>query len=560
MANQDERHRSGMQSTLDSQGVTISRRGLVGGAAATAAALAVGGSGSASAATAPSPRSGSQTRFQADGPSIIIGTLGEANTINPFLTDESEGDWRCKMLFDEFVRANPATYAPEPGLASEWTIDNLTFTFKIQPNAKFSDGTDVTADDVAFTIKGMIAKETGSSRQSKYLAIQGAQEFADGAAPDVAGIQATDPKTLVITLAQPEAPFLYNLRFIFVVPKAKLDGKSLTDDPFFQQPIGAGPFVFQSWNTGADFVATRNPNYWQAGKPALASFTHRVIADAQSLVLALQSGDIDASRYANPTAKAELEQNTELAILVPPFSSPNGWMFNSANEHLSKKEVRRAIAMGLNSEQFAADSLLGLGKPGLGPIAPDSWAFDKNLQPIPYDPAAAKQMIQAAGAEGAQIRFMVNQGNVLREDWLTYTQQALQEIGIEVVPEVIEYATLVERVTQNKDYDVTGVDFAGVTGEPSELYEQFHSTSPGNYMNYKNPELDELLTQAKAELDIEKAKPIYARIQAIIMDEVPMHYGWYRPFLDAVKRTYTGYTQSAAYGLFHTLEDWTVTG
>ncbi len=533
----------------------VSRRRFVIGSATTGAALAFGGGGWRSRALA----GANIAALQDDEPSILIGTLGEAHTINPFLTDDSEGDWRCKMLFDEFVRANPETYAPEPGIASEWTIDNLTLTFKVQPKATFSDGTDVTADDVAFTLQGMIAKETGASRQSKYLVIQGAQEYADGTADSVAGIKVTDPKTLVITLAKPDAPFLYNLRYIFVVPKSKLDGKSLTDDPFFQKPVGAGPFAFESWTTGADFVAVRNPNYWQEGKPAIARMTHRVIADAQSLVLALRSGEIDASNYPNPAAKKQLEENPDLTILVPPFASPNGWMFNVANQHLAKKEVRRAIAMSLNSEQFAKDSLLGLGKPGLGPIAPQSWAFDKTLKPIPYDPATAKQMIADAGAAGAKIRFLVNQGNVLREDWLTYTQQALKEVGIEVVPEVMEYAALVDRVTGSQDYDATGVDFAGVTAEPSELSEQFRSDSPGNYMNYKNPKLDELLTKAKETLEIEQAKPIYAEIQRIIMDDVPMHYAWYRPFLHAVDKRFTNYTESAAYGLFHTLEDWIVT-
>jgi peptide/nickel transport system substrate-binding protein len=527
----------------------ITRRRLVGGATAVAASLAIGPAGVHAA----------RPILQDAETSILIGTLGEAKTINPFLTDESEGDWRCKMLFDEFVRANPATYALAPGLASEWTVDDLTITFTLQPNAKFSDGSDVTANDVAFTIKGMIAGDTGSSRQTKFLSIEGAQEYADGAADDVSGINVIVPKTLEVTLARPDAPFLYNLRFIFVVPQAALDGKNLTDDPFFQNPIGAGPYVFESWTTGADFVATANPNYWQEGKPAISRLTHRTIADAQSLVLALQSGEIDASNYPNPAAKAELEENPDLTVLVPPFTSPNGWMFNAANEHLAKPEVRRAIAMALDTEQFAADALLGLSGPGLGPIAPDSWAFDPELEPIPYDPETARQMIADAGSEGTSIRFLVNQGNVLREDWLTFTQQALQEVGIEVVPEVIEYATLVERVTVAKDYDACGVDFAGVTAEPSELYEQFHSESPGNFMNYANPELDELLTQVKETLDQEAAKPIYAEIQRLIMDEVPMHYAWYRPFLHAVHNRFAGYTDSAAYGLFHTLEDWTVT-
>ena len=106
--------------------------------------------------------------FQEGDNVILIGTLGEAQTINPFLTSESEGDWRCKMIFESFVRMDPATIqpVPGPGLASDWTVEDLTYTFTINANAKFSDGVDVTADDVAFTILGHLATSTASPRQT----------------------------------------------------------------------------------------------------------------------------------------------------------------------------------------------------------------------------------------------------------------------------------------------------------------------------------------------------------------------------------------------------------
>jgi peptide/nickel transport system substrate-binding protein len=520
----------------------LNRRRFVGATAGLAGALAVGAHGV-------------RLTTAQDTEGILIGTLGEATSINPFAANESEGQWRCKMLFDEFVRADVEDYSPQPGLAAEWTNQDLTYTFTLQPNATFSDGSDVTAEDVAFTIRGHLTEVTASPWSSKFLSIAGAQEFFDGAAQDVTGIEVVDPKTLRITLAEPEAPFLYNMRYVWVVPAAQLQGKSLTDDPWFQKPVGAGPYVLESWTRDQDFIATANPNYWQQGRPGLPRLTHRVIADAQSLVLALQGAEIDASNYPNPAAKEQLEQVEGLTVMAPPFASPNGWLFNCTHEQLAKPEVRRAIAMALDTEQFAADSLLGLGGAGLGPISPESWAFDPTLEPIPFDPAAAREMIAAAGAEGTQLRFNVNQGNIFREDWLTYTQQALQEIGIEVIPELLEYTALVEQVEAG-DFDVTGVDFCGVTAEPSELAEQFGTGASGNYAKYSNPELDTLLKQARGTLDIEAAKPIYAQIQRIIMADVPMHFAWYRPFLHAVSDRFTEYTDSAAFGLFHTLEEW----
>jgi peptide/nickel transport system substrate-binding protein len=217
--------------------------------------------------------------------------------------------------------------------------------------------------------------------------------------------------------------------------------------------------------------------------------------------------------------------------------------------------------MALDCERFAADFLLGLGEAGVGPIAPASWAFDKDLKPLPFDPDKAKQMIADAGAEGAEIRFNVNAGNILREDWLTYTQQALEAVGIKVVPELLEYATLVDDVTVNLNYEVTGVDFCGVTVEPSALYEQFHSDAPGNYMGYSNTELDGLLEEARRTLDQETAKPIYAQIQKIIVDDAPFHFAWYRPFLHVVnKEKFANYTDSAGDGLFYDLWNWTAAG
>jgi len=544
-----------MQDKAEQQLYRISRRSFVGGAAGAATAVAIGGS----ALAAPGHRAVTRSVNQ-DGSTVVIATLGEATTINPFLTSESEGDWRCLMMFDRFVGIDPVGLLPnETGLSSGWTLDGLAYTFTLR-DANFSDGTPVTADDIAFAIMGHLNTTTGSTRQSKYLSIAGAQDYADGKADTVSGIVVTDPKTIAITLAAPDASFLLNLRYIFPVPKAQVDGKSLSDDAWFQKPVGAGPYVFESWQNGGDFIATKNASYWDTGKPVLDSFTHRVIADSQEIVLALLSKDVDTSIYPAPTAADQLRGDTRLDVLVPPFGSPQGWMFNFKNQWLAKKEVRRAIAMSLDTVQFAKDSLLGLGTSGIGPIAPDSWAYDKSLTQIPFDPEGAKALIAQSGMpDGTEIRFTVNSGNVLREDWLTYTEQALKVIGIKVVAEPQEYSTLVTAVTTDKDYDACGVDFTGAFEDPGVLYDQFSTGSSGNFTGYSNPDLDALMLQAKQELDIEKAKDLYKQIQAIFMEDVPVFYAWYRPYLHCVDKTkYAGYTDSnLEEGLYQTLPAWT---
>lgn len=531
--------------------IGYSRRAFLGGVAASTM-VAVLPTASRAAST---PAAGQAK----PGGSILIGTLGEANTINPLVSAESEGDVRVKMIFDQFVQLDPTTLVPKPSLAKSWTISGNTFTFTLQ-DATFSDGSPLTADDVAFTIKGILAKATASPRQAYLLSIQGAKEYAAGTAQDVAGIKVADPKTLVITLAQPDASFLINLRYVSPVPMKLLQGKNLSKsstEPFFQHPVGAGPFKFVSWNVGGDFVVERNPHYYQSGLPYLDKVTYRTIPDAQSLVNALLAGDIDGSLYPSPAGAEKLKAKKGLTVVVPPFSSPDGWQFNFKNAYLAKQEVRQAVAMALDMNQFAKDSLYGLGKPGLGPIAPSSYAFDKDLKPIPYDPAQAKALLQKAGTPPSNLRFTVNQGNVLREDFLTYTQAKLQEIGWNIKPEVIEYATAVTRV-QTGDFDVAESSMAsgGADIDPAQLGLIFGSGESQNYSHYSNPQLDTLLKQAKQELDIEKQKPLYAQIQQILMQDLPTWFAWYRPFLNVAKSEFAGYVPTLdTGGIFSRIEN-----
>ncbi len=506
------------------------------------------------------------TQFMAlaqDESSILIGTLGEADTMNPFHgADNSETEWRLKMLFDEFVRLDPASFAPIPGIAESWEIEDLTFTFHLQPSVTFSDGSEVTAEDVKFTIEGFLNTQTASTVAVKFAQIAGSTEYAAGEADNVSGIEVVDPKTVRITLAEPNAAFLYNMHYVHVVPKAALEGKDLSKastEAFFQDsPIGAGPYLFESWSVGADFVATANPTFWEAGKPEIQRFVHRVIADSSALVNALQAGDIDGSLYPAPTLAADLESNEGLSLLVPPFTQPNGTFFNTREAPLNDARVRRALAMAVNVDEYVASSLLGLGEAGKGPIAPGSWAFDTELEQIPFDPDGARALLEEAGATDLELTMLCNAGNVLREDWLIRCQADWEQIGVNLNVEFIEWATLVERITVSRDFQIIGADFAGVTAEPSELYEQFHSSSTQNHSGFSTPELDELLTTAKQTLDPEDAKPIYAEIQALLMQEVPMHWAWYRPFLYVISTNFDNYANSNLDGgIFRSLAEMT---
>ena len=105
-----------------------------------------------------------------------------------------------------------------------------------------------------------------------------------------------------------------------------------------------------------------------------------------------------------------------------------------------------------------------------------------------------------------------------------------------------------------------GGDFAGVTPDPNDLFDQFHSTGAANSTGYSSPELDALLEEGRQILDQEQSKPIWAEVQQILMRDVPMHWAWYRPFIYVISNEYTGFTLSNLDGgIFRTLPNMTIT-
>jgi peptide/nickel transport system substrate-binding protein len=492
------------------------------------------------------------------GGRIIIGTLGEAQTINPLLANETEGQWRNKMLFDEFLKIDLESLKPVPNIAREWKVsdDGTAYTFTLRDDVKFSDGQPLTADDVSFTLQGILKKEVASVLVPRFNGIKGAQAYYSGDIPTLAGVQVVDAHTLRITLEQPNAAFLANLRWLRPLPKHLLDGKDLASDPFFQQPVGAGPFVFKSWSNGQDFVADRNPNYWDPNKPYLDGFTHRVIPDSQTLVLALQTGQIEGSEYALPTQADQLKAAGNLEVIVKPQGvDTNGWSFGLKNNPaLKDARVRRAIAMALDTKRFATDFLLALGQPAKSPVPPGSWSYDQNAQPIAYDPEQAKQLLQQAGVSNLKVRLTTNAGNHFREDWVTFTQQSLAEIGVSVQPDIKEWTQVVKEGTDGT-FEMICPTFASVLIDPDELYTSLYSTSPRNVIGYNNAEMDRLLDQGRTTIDLDKRKQIYSQVQQLLLQDVPVFYAWDRPFVSVTSNKYTGY-KNTILSFFNDLQDW----
>lgn len=538
------------------------------------AACAVPAAPTGSEAAAPSSESAAAL---AGASEIIIGTLGEAQTLNPILTNETEGAWRTTMMFDPLIELHPVTFEPQARLATSWEVseDGLTYTFHLRDDAKWHDGEPVTANDVAFTVMQILAPDYTGPKYSDWSVLAGAAEVNAGTATEAAGIQVIDDHTIAFTLLEPNAPFLVNTvggQPLIPIPQHILEGQDMATTDFNTAPLGNGPYKFVSWEVGNSFVMEANPDWW-GGEPAIKRVVHRVIPDSQTLVVALEAGEIHGSLYALPTVAESLQAKENLKVMVVPFDYPNGFRYNFANPAAADMAVRKAIAHAVDNETYASEFLLGLGGAGAGPVAPGIWAYNENIPTYAYDPELAMQLLEEAGwvdSDGDGIREKdgatativaeTNAGNVMREDYCTYKQAALLEIGIDWQCEFKEWSVIVNDAGTG-EYEAIQPQWAGASVDPHELYNGFHTNGSNNQGGYSNPEVDELLERGAVTVDQAERKAIYDRVQEILMDELPATYDWYRPFIHVIDNKFDGpwlVSSRLAGGIFRNLYDWEV--
>lgn len=487
---------------------------------------------------------------------LIVGTSGEPPNANPILGTQSDSIFRSSLIFDSLAELDGVTLEPVPRLAKSWEIsgDGLTYAFELVEGATWHDGEPVTADDVAFTVYMILHPDYTGPFGAAWTLIEGAEEVTEGGAESIESISLDGPTSVSFTLSSPYAPFLaLGAARLKVIPQHLLadvgPGEMLESD-FEQNPVGSGPYRFVSHARDADWVVEAYEDYW-GGAPAVKRFVHRVIPDTQTLVIAMETGEIHGSIYAAPTMAERLREQPTLEVIIPPFSYSEALVFNNDDPVLSNKAIRKAVALGLDTQTFADEFLLGLGEPGRGPIAPANWAFNENIEPYPYDVDQARSIIEDDGwtlgsddiyeKDGlrASFTFLTNQGNVMREDFGTFLQAQMQTLGIEVQPEFVEWGLLVSSFT-SKDYQSAFDGWVGALVDPDELYEQFHSNGSTNNVNYSNPELDQLLEAGRESIDQAERKQIYDQVQEILVDDVPAFWSWYRPYVHVVDKRFMG--------------------
>lgn len=426
---------------------------------------------------------------------------------------------------------------PAPDLALKWEVssDNLTYTYYLRPNLKFSDGSPLTADDVAFTLTllndpGYAAGDIDFSN----IVIKGTDEYKNGSATSISGIKVIDPVTIQITteklnplsLTTLGGPVLSKAYYGKEYQKGKLDYlKAL-----YAKPMGDGPYQLDQYINGQEIRYNANPNYY-GGKPSIAHLIFKVTS-ASTALQAFQTGETDFDGFS--TDQDTLDQLKSLGFAnirirtVPDF----GLIYvNNNKPYLKDTAVRQALYYGLDRQKIIDIKYNGYGEVANVFAAPTLWSYTEDgVTKYNYDPEKAKQLLADLGWKAGSDGILEKDGQKLKLSYLTtkaddpiipIAKENYTAIGIDFVPEVLDANTMFDRLYKG-DYDLVSVRTNGLI-DPNDAVYEFSSTDPNvNLSGYSNPTVAQLIKEGISTSDKEKRQAVYTKLYQELSNDPPV--------------------------------------
>jgi peptide/nickel transport system substrate-binding protein len=485
---------------------SLTRRGILAGG--TALALTFGAAAGAAAQTPPGV--------------LIVGQIAEPKALDPAAVT-AVNDFRILMnVYDGLVRYKAGTLEVEPALATAWEIseDGKEYTFTLRDGVTFHDGSPFNAEAVVFNFERMLNEDhpyhdTGPFPLAFFFSA-------------IESVEAVDETTVTFTLNEPYAPFLSNLAYptgLIVSPAAVMEHGA----DFGRNPSGTGPFRFAEWRANEAVVVEANPDYWD-GAPELQAVVFRPITDANTRTAEMLAGGIDLMVEVPPVALSEFQGE---GVTVHEQAGPHVWflILNAKEGPFADVRVRQAANYAVNKEAIVNDVLEGTAEVAAGPTPPAfAWAFNEDLEPYPYDPDRARELLAEAGAEGAELTFYVTEGGSGMLDPVamgTAIQADLNSVGFDVKIETYEWNTFLGEVNPGLEGKADMAQMAWMTNDPDTLPFLALRTAAwpdqGGFNSgyYSNPKVDELLEAARVATDQDERARLYREMQVIVQEDAP---------------------------------------
>lgn len=423
-----------------------------------------------------------------------------------------------------------------PALAQSWTVspDGLTYDFKLRPGAKFHNGRAVTAQDVIASIDRVRDAKTASPLASRFTTITKAEPAPDG---------------VRLTLSAPSAPLLSQLAALAIVPPEAVAELG-------RKPVGTGPFKFHEWVPDTYILLDRNADYWDRGLPALAALKFNIVPESATREAGIGAATYGLLPVVDAASATVLTGKPHVKLLQTQDLAYSLIGLNSSKPPFDKPEVREAVDMAIDRAQLVQAVYYGRGVPA-GPLSPALAGFALPVMDFPCykpDPAGAAKKLAAAGITG-KLKVTLNVLGSLQQvvDVAQVVQAQMNKAGFDVQLNVQEQGKFIADWRASNFEGFVSLNGGGT--DPDDYFGRtFQTGGATNVYKYSNPQVDKLLTDARASNDMGARKLMYDEAQRILACTGPVVHLAYGTLFAAERDDLQGFAPMATRSL-RTLRD-----
>lgn len=494
----------------------LSRRGFIKGMAVTGAGLAVASSfpGLLHAAE---PRPGGVLR---------VSVSRELKTLNPLKHVNLSEYLQGEMMYSGLVKLDRGLQ-PIPDLAEKWeSPDAKTWYFTLRKGATFQNGKDVTADDVVATIQAILSPDTASPGRKNI--------------GPITEVKADGPQTVKIVTEYPFSFLPQSLAYpcMKICPAEALSSGSF--DAQVAKGVGSGPFKLREYVPGTHVILERNPNYFEPGKPYLNEVHLVIFPESIAEINALLTGQIDVALEANLSQIGRLQKSPDITVTRTGSGQFPNTVFGCDSAPFNDPRVRKALALSLDREMALDMCVEGYGRIandcGVSPEYPFYHAMPQRKQDLE---GAARLLREAGVKKGATIPLYISDVPAVRGKLGIVIQQCAQMVGLNVKLQQVDYSTFLDQYWKKANYYV---GFYNMQSCEDALFQLLYTSNAAwNETRWNNAKFDQLVLQARQELDPDKQRAIFASCQELMHEEVPSCIPLFLDLLSAHRNNVQGY-------------------
>jgi dipeptide transport system substrate-binding protein len=445
-------------------------------------------------------------------------------------------DASSKNLYNRLAEFERGTTEVVPGLAESWTVseDGKTVTFKLRPGVKFqtteffTPTRDFNADDVIFTFERQ--RDTANPY---YNVSGGTWEYFNGMSmPElIESIEKVDDLTVVFHLTRPEAPFIANLAMDFASIMSKEYADQLlaagTPEMLNQQPVGTGPFEFVGYQKDAVIRYKAHEEYFR-GKAPIDNLVFAITPDASVRYQKLKAGECHVVPYPNPADLEAMKADPSINLMTQEGLNVGYFGYNTQQPPFDNPKVRKALNMAMNKQAIIDVVFQGAGAVAKNPIPPTMWSYNDAVVDDPYDPEAAKAMLEAEGVKDLSMKIWAmpvqRPYNPNARRMAELIQADFAKVGVKAEIVSYEWGEYLER---SKDVKRDGAVLLGWTGDNGDP-DNFLATLLGcdavggaNRAQWCYEPFNELIQKAKVTSDMAERTKLYEEAQVVFKEQAP---------------------------------------